>query len=167
MMLIYGPILMILSLLLGLLSTTANAAPLIRSINPIVPKALHSHLQLRSQGSENSPLPSPHVNGINGINGNARPTSPHVNGINGINGDTRPTYEIWFSRSRPETNEHDPNVSHTIRNEVLSTISQLEHSANERSFHITFLESCPESALGFWYQAIGHDQSHYTDFAPT
>ncbi|KAJ3735419.1 hypothetical protein DFJ43DRAFT_1057399 [Lentinula guzmanii] len=162
MMLVHGPILAILSLLLGLLSTPANAAPL--SINPIVPRALHSHLQLRSQGSKNSPSPSPHVNGINGINGDARPT---VNGINGTNGDTRPTYQIWFSRPRPETIERDPNVSHTIRSEVLSTLSQLEHSTNQSSFHITFLESCPESAQGFWYQAIGHDQSHYTDFAPT
>ncbi|KAJ3742239.1 hypothetical protein DFH05DRAFT_1527932 [Lentinula detonsa] len=219
-MLVHGSVLANLSLLLGLLSTTANAAPLIKSINPIVPRALHSHLQLRSPGSEYSPPSSPgvngingdtypapphvngitgingethptsprvnsingingdthpaspgmngdgptlpHVNGINGINGNPRLTPPRVNGINGINGDTHPTYEIWFSRPRPATGGSHRVPVDTARN-VLSLIGELQHA---KYFHVIFLEAQPASAVGFWYQATGDDQSHYVKFAP-
>ncbi|KAJ3987141.1 hypothetical protein F5890DRAFT_1499706 [Lentinula detonsa] len=156
MMLVHGPTLVILSLLLGLLSTTADAAPLDGCITPIVPRALHSHLQVRSQGSDNPPPPSPppHTNGhTNGhIHG---PTRVHTNNRNA------PQYSVWFSQDKPVFIAPD-----AIEDQIFDGISHLER-LNGVDIAISLLESYPESARGFRYQKVGDNQVHYVDFAPT
>ncbi|KAJ3987152.1 hypothetical protein F5890DRAFT_861759 [Lentinula detonsa] len=149
MMLVHGPILAILSLLLGLLSTPANAAPLIRSIDPIVPRALHSHLQLRSQGSENLPPPSLHADG-------------HSKGGTGATPMT--FYDVWCSKTKPEPPARDPIVPSSIQHETYKRIMQLEHS--EGPLGLVFLEPYLKSESKFWYQESDQkkSQSHQVDF---
>ncbi|KAJ3781283.1 hypothetical protein GGU10DRAFT_116015 [Lentinula aff. detonsa] len=158
MMLVHGPILAILSLLLGLLSTPANAAPLIRSINPIVPRALlHSHLQLRSQESQNIPpptLPPTH------------PPFPHADGHSkrGTGATPMTFYDVWFSKTKPEPPARDPIVPSSIQHETYKRIMQLEHS--EGPLGLVFLEPYLKSESKFWYQESDQkkSQSHQVDF---
>ncbi|KAJ3742235.1 hypothetical protein DFH05DRAFT_294582 [Lentinula detonsa] len=156
MMVIHGPILMILSLLLGLLSTTANAAPLIRSINPIVPRASHSQLQLQSPGSENSPPPD-------------SPPDPHADEHS--NGKINPTpeyfYDIWFSALKPDSKMPVDNliVPPVIQHETYNRILKLDRSKGP--IGLIFLQSYPESEPRFWYQRHDEWTMHHALYRPS
>ncbi|KAJ3796497.1 hypothetical protein GGU11DRAFT_788180 [Lentinula aff. detonsa] len=154
MMLVHGPILAILSLLLGLLSTPANAAPSIRSINPIVPRASHSQLQLQSPGSENSPPPDPSPDPH---------ADEHSNG--GIDATPKIFYEIWFSQPKPETPGHNLIVPPVIQHETYNRILKLDHV--EGPIGLIFLQSYPESEPRFWYQRHDERMWHHALYRPS
>ncbi|KAJ3796492.1 hypothetical protein GGU11DRAFT_788172, partial [Lentinula aff. detonsa] len=151
----------ILSLLLGLLSTPANAAPLIGSIDPIVPRALHSHLQLRSEESQNLPPPTPPP---------TPPPFPHADGHSkrGTGATPMTVYDVWFSETKPEPPAREPTVPPSIQHEAYKRIMQVERSKGP--IGIVLLESYLGSESKFWYQESDKEkksQSHQVDFVPS